>query len=426
MAFKVTSKGHILALLTSVYAFNFIDRQILGVLAPFIAADLGFNDTKIGLLTGFVFATFYTTLALPIAWLADRANRVTIVSVSLAIWSFFTFLSGFATSFMALALMRIGVAIGEAGGSPPSHSILSDLYGRDERSRAMGIFSLGIPIGVALACFIAAALSGANEVNWRLIFFVVGLPGILMAIILKFCVDEPKRGQKEGDEAAPQLPFKEGLKKLFTVKSYWAACFGIAFASFGSYAMSAFGIAFATRIYEGLSYPVFLTIVGIVSGTMYFGGVYIGGIAAERMAARNVAGYGWSALLGSLLCGVCVMASLWAPNFITHVLLYGFALFFSGFYLGPSFSLAQNLAPVSMRATSSAVFFFVLNMIALGGGPTVIGALSDYLAQDHGPALGLKYALTWLVVSYVLSIAAYALTIRWLPADWAKMEANPN
>ena len=406
--------------------FNFIDRQILGVLAPFIAEDLGFNDTKIGLLTGFVFATFYTTLALPIAWLADRANRVTIVSVSLAIWSFFTFLSGFATSFVALALMRIGVAIGEAGGSPPSHSMLSDLYARDERSRALGIYSLGIPIGVALAYFIAAALSSSDDVNWRLIFFVVGAPGILMALFLKFCVAEPKRGQMDEGAAAPQqIPFKQGLKKLLTVKSYWAACLGIAFASFGSYATSAFGIVFAVRMYEGISYPTFLVALGVISSTMYLGGVYFGGIFAERLARKGASGYAKAALIGSFLAGLCIMAFVWSPHFYLFLLFNGLSLFFSGFYIGPSFSLAQNLAPLSMRATSSAVFFFVLNMIALGGGPTIIGALSDHFAAEYGAAGGLRIALSMLIFSYALSGIAYVLAMRWLPADWARAHPEP-
>ena len=180
-------RSFVLALLTLVYGFNFVDRQIVGILAPYIQADLGISNTQLGLLIGLAFATFYTLVAIPIAWLADRYNRVNILSISLAMWSGFTALTGLATNFTQIALARAGVGIGEAGGSPPSHSIISDLYAKHERAGALGVYSMGIPFGIMAAYLITAMLMGQTneEVDWRRIFIILGLLGVGLAVVLK-------------------------------------------------------------------------------------------------------------------------------------------------------------------------------------------------------------------------------------------------
>lgn len=414
------SRNYVLGMLTLVYAFNFIDRQILGILAPFIANDLGFDDSRIGLLTGFYFALFYTSLALPIAWLADRANRVTIICISLAVWSAFTILSGFAVSFAMLAFMRIGVAIGEAGGSPPSHSILSDLYPRNQRARALGIYSLGIPMGIMLAYFASAALAGTSDVNWRLILIVVGVPGVVIAALLRLTIQDPPRGQMDQVAEADKVPFWAAMRQLITVRAYWAMCLGIAFASFAGYAINSFIVAYVVRSFGGIPIPTLLITLGAINGTMYAAGVYAGGVLADRWAKKTVAGYALGPLIGVSVAGVMLVMALLTANYVFFLVCMTVFLFFAGFYLGPSFSVAQNLAPVSVRSTSSAVFFFVLNMIALGGGPTITGMLSDHFAQTHGVAVGLKYALMTLSVPLVLSAVGFALAARWLPADWRR------
>ena len=173
-------RAFVLVLLTIVYGFNFIDRQIVGILAPFIQQDLGLSNTQLGLLIGLAFATLYTTVAIPLAWLADRYNRVNILSIALATWSGFTALTGLANNFFQIAIARMGVGIGEAGGSPPSHSIISDLYAKEERAGALGVYSMGIPLGIMAAYFATAALMGTSveEVNWRRIFIFLGLTGL--------------------------------------------------------------------------------------------------------------------------------------------------------------------------------------------------------------------------------------------------------
>jgi MFS family permease len=188
-----------LALLTVVYGFNFVDRQILGILAPFIQEDLGLTNTQLGVLSGFLFALFYTFVAIPIAWLADRYSRVNILSIALATWSGFTALTGLAGNFMQIGLARMGVGIGEAGGSPPSHSIISDMYPKEERAGALGVYSMGIPFGIMAAYFVTAWIIGPSQeegtvVDWRKIFIFLGATGVALAVIVKLVLREPVRG----------------------------------------------------------------------------------------------------------------------------------------------------------------------------------------------------------------------------------------
>lgn len=443
---KLKNRGSILALLTLVYVFNFIDRQIVGVLAPFIKADLGLSGTEIGLLTGFVFALFYTVIGIPIASLVDNTktfsagsfrikfDRVTIIALSLATWSFFTMMTGFAGGFIALAVLRIGVAVGEAGCSPPSHSLLSDLYAPNERAKALGTYALGIPFGVMLAYFAAAFFAGGGTVDWRLAFVVIGVLGIPVAVITKVMVPEPERGRMDGPKTEP-LPFKKALAELATIPSYWTMALGIAFASFGSYAVNAF---LTLYIYGeptaevGAWMGAFVTVplqplligLGIGNAIFYASGTYLGGVVADHFGKKNVSAY---ALVPAATISISAVAAVvaWTASSPT-VFFVGLSvyIFFLGFYLGPSFSVAQNLAKVSVRATSTAVFFFVLNLIALGGGPSVTGFLYDHFASTSGDQLvGLRTALLALTVAYGLSVVMFLVSAKLLPKDWAKAQS---
>lgn len=419
-----SKRGYVLGLLTLVYAFNFVDRQIIGILAPAISADLGLSDGDIGWLTGLVFALFYTAVGLPIAWLADRANRVTIVAAALATWSFFTFVSSFATSFLFLALMRIGVAVGEAGGSPPSHSMLSDLYDKTERGRALGIYSLGIPFGYLIAYAVSAALVAGENVDWRLTLIVLGLPGILLAAVIKLTIKEPQRGVLDAAGAKAGVPFFEALGRLFRIPSYWGMCLGISFASFAGYAVATFAYTYIRRAFPDLGAVHILVVLGLVNGIAYGAGTFAGGALADRFAKRSVAAYPLVSAFGSFVAILAFTAGLWTGQWAVFVALLCAYVFFLGFYLGPSFSVAQTLAPIEVRATSTAVFFFVLNLIALGGGPTITGELSDAFAQSRGAEEGLRLALTWLIVPGLMAVAAFLVTAKTLPRDWARSQAS--
>jgi MFS family permease len=367
----------VLVLLTIVYGFNFIDRQIVGILAPFIQKDLGLSNTQLGLLIGLAFAALYTTVAIPLAWLADRYNRVNILSIALATWSGFTALTGLATNFAQIAIARMGVGIGEAGGSPPSHSIISDMYSKEERAGALGVYSMGIPLGIMAAYFITAVLMGSSpeEVDWRRIFIFLGLTGIALAIVLRLVVREPVRGAMEFEEKVEiiQPPFVESLKILLKIPAWWAMCFGIAFGSFAAYATSAFHTKFLIALDPTFNIQKLVIILGIINGVAYVGGTYFGAKLADRWGKKDIRVYGWLPAVTILLCLPIGILSYWAPSVEMNLVWTSLFLVFIGVYLGPSFAIAQTLAPIKMRAMSTALFFFILNMIALGGGPTFTG-----------------------------------------------------
>ncbi len=420
---------YILILLTIVYAFNFIDRQIIGILAPYIQADLKLNDGQLGLLAGFYFALFYTFVGIPIAWLADRYNRVTIVSVCLALWSGFTAASGLAGNFLQLSLARMGVGIGEAGGSPPSHSMISDLFPKEERGKALGIYALGIPFGIMIAYFASALLLGQPSLDWRAVFIAVGIPGVLFAGFLKLNIKEPTRGAMDTVHAnVTKVSVWTALKQLLTIPSWWGMCAGISLSSFGAYALSAFVIVFLVREYPeattAANMPLLLIIFGLINGVAYGGGAFVGGMIADKWGRVTKGGYALTPAWGMLIASPCLILSFWVGNLPFALLLIAVYLFFSGFFLGPSFSVAQTLAPISVRAMSTAIFFFVLNLVALGGGPSYVGFVSDAFAKTYGELEGLRLAMTTLAVPYALSIIAFFLTARTLPGDWLKSEAR--
>ena len=426
---KTPSKNYrtmVLVLLTVVYGFNFIDRQIVGILAPFIQKDLGLTNTELGLLIGLAFAVFYTLVAIPIAWLADRYNRVNILSMALAIWSGFTALTGLAGNFMQIGLARMGVGIGEAGGSPPSHSIISDLYPKEERAGALGVYSMGIPLGIMAAYFATASLMGSSgeDVDWRRIFIALGITGVGLAVIVRLVLREPVRGAMEFDNHAEivQPPFMESLRGLLKIPAWWSMCFGIAFGSFVSYASSAFQTKYIMALDPSFDFQTLVIILGIINGTTYAGGAFFGAKLADKWGATNVRAYGW---LPAIAIGVCLpvgIASFWVPTVVGHLALTTVFLLFLGIYLGPSFAIAQTLAPINMRAMSTALFFFILNMIALGGGPTFTGWLIDVFKEGNADLEAMRYAMTVTCLMFIPSIVSFLMVARVLPNDWAAAE----
>lgn len=480
-------KGRALALwlLTLVYAFNFIDRQIIGIVSPFIKEDLGFTDAQLGWLKGFAFAVVYCTFAIPIAILADRFNRVKIVTISLAVWSGFTALTGIANTFFTMLLARMGVGIGEAGGSPPSHSIISDLYNKEERATALGVYSLGIPFGIMFAYFAAGSLIAS--VGWRGTLIVLGVVGIILAAVVLLVVKEPERGAMDTDTASEDseksrtyvslregmqnssmmpryvifgillaltfipaiqgvfhwsiaigsllifalafwLSVQPGIKVLLTIPSWWLMCFGIAFVSFGGYAISNWGIDYLARWDPTLMEPERFRNLnmwfGLMNGVAYGLGTYGGAKLADILGKNSVRAYGW--LPGVvLIVGVpALLYAFWVESLVLHLVLITVYLVAAGFYLGPSFAIAQTLAPIRMRAMSTALFFFILNMIALGGGPTVVGIMSSALEPVHGEVHSLRLAITWLWLPYLIGIICFILAAVTLPKDWADAEAR--
>jgi MFS family permease len=418
----------VLILLTIVYGFNFIDRQIVGILAPFIQEDLSLTNTELGLLIGLAFAVFYTTVAIPIAWLADRYNRVNILSIALATWSGFTALTGLATNFVQIGLARMGVGIGEAGGSPPSHSIISDMYPKEERASALGVYAMGIPIGVMAAYFVTAALIGtsSDDVNWREIFVFLGVSGILLAIIVKLVIREPVRGAMEFNEQREitKPPFVESLKTLLRIPAWWAMCFGIAFGSFVSYSKSAFHTKYLVTLDPSFDFQTLVIILGVINGITYAGGAFFGARLADKWGKRDIRAYGWLPAISITLCLPIGIAAWWSPTVEMNLIFTSFFLLFMGIYLGPSFAIAQTLAPIHMRAMSTALFFFILNMIGLGLGPSISGWMIDLFNTNYGNVESIRYAMTVTSLMFIPSIISFLIVARKLPKDWADAEKN--
>ena len=418
-------RNFVLVLLTIVYGFNFIDRQIMGILAPFIQKDLGLTNTELGLLIGLAFAVFYTLVAIPIAWLADRYSRVNILSIALATWSGFTALTGLANNFIQIGLARMGVGIGEAGGSPPSHSIISDLFPKEERASALGVYSMGIPLGIMAAYFVTASLMGSSgDVDWRRIFIVLGLTGVGLALVVKLVLKEPVRGAMELGATAEikKPPFQESLKELMKIPAWWAMCFGIAFGSFVSYSKSAFQTKYLVTLDPSFDFQTLVIILGIMNGTTYAAGAFFGARLADKWGKKDIRAYGWLPAISIALCLPVGLITWWVPSIEVHLIFATLFLLLIGIYLGPSFAIAQTLAPIHMRAMSTALFFFILNMIALGGGPTFSGWIMDIFKENFNDLESIRYAMTVTSFVFVPSVISFLLVSKYLPKDWKEAE----
>lgn len=415
---------YVLAILTLVYTFNFVDRQIIAIVSPAIKEELGLSDSTLGLLKGLAFAVLYTTLGIPIAWLADRKRRVNIVAISLAVWSAFTALSGMASNAVQLALARVGVGVGEAGGSPPSHSIISDYFPKEKRSTALALYSLGIPFGQMLA-FLGGGWVLEN-LGWRKAFFVVGLPGIILAIVLKLTVREPVRGAKDAGAPSPPVSFRDGVRALLSIPSFWGLLVGATAASFTGYGVGMWAVDFFKRAYAIPAEAIqTITIpLGILNGVAYGVGTFLGGMLTDRFGEKSKGAYALIPGLGMLLTIPAGLLQLWAPT--SSMALFWTAPFLIGLglYLGPTWALVQTLAPANMRAFAVAFMFFILNIIALGLAPLWVGGLSDLFASGYGEVTGLRLALTTLVLSSSIAVAAFFWTARKIPGDWARATAK--
>ena len=406
-------RRYVLVLLTLVYALNFIDRQILVILQESIKVDMDLSDSQLGLLTGFAFAIFYVSVGIPIARWADVGNRRNIVSLAVAVWSGMTALSGFTQNFWQLLMARIGVGVGEAGGSPPSHSMISDYYPVEQRGSALSFYSTGVYLGILFGFLIGGWIN--SEFGWRVAFFVVGVPGFLVALLVRLTIREPVRGGLEGRALEAPATFGETLRTLKGFGSFKLFAVAAGLNAFSSYGIGNFTPSFLIRSHGFTSLEVG-TSLALITGIGGALGTYMGGVLADRYGANDKRWYLWI----SGIPAACSVPLMFTAVFIGDPRLALGFLFFAtmlgAFYLGPTIAISHTLVSPSMRAMASAILFFILNLIGLGLGPLVVGMISDLLAPAYGSE-SLRYALG--IVSFVnlLSAAFFFLAARKLLAD---------
>jgi predicted MFS family arabinose efflux permease len=393
-------KRYVLFILTGVYAFNFIDRQILVILQEPIKADLDLSDTQLGLLTGFAFALLYVTLGLPIARYADKNNRKNIVSISLVVWSAMTALSGMAQNFVQLLLARVGVGVGEAGGSPPAHSIISDYYEPEKRATALSIYSTGVYIGIGLGFLIGGVI--AQNYGWRMALYALGIPGILYAVLVWFTVKEPIKGRMDkATTNEKEYSFREVVSILLQKKTFIFLSLATGFQSFGNYAIGNWLAPFLGR-----THGMDLATIGITLGLIAaFGGglgTFMGGYLTDKMAKKDIRWYFWLPALAIVINIPLAIFVFFGENVQAILGVLVVSYFLSALYLGPAIAVTHNLVSAKMRAFSSAVLFFVLNTIGLGFGPLVIGMLSDWLEPTYGTD-ALRWAFTCTFITGLIA-----------------------
>lgn len=420
----------VLAMLILAYTFNFLDRQILGILAKPIKEEFGLTDAQFGLMGGLAFALLYTTLAIPIAWLADRCSRVWIMTAALTLWSGFTALCGFVGSFSHLFLARMGVGIGEAGGVAPAYSLISDYFPKHQRARALAAYAFGIPLGTAAGTLVGGLL--AVHYGWRTAFIVVGLLGVLLAPLFRLVVRDPPRGGADRVldappvPPAPAAPLGQVVKLLAVKPSFWLLALGAASSSVCGYGVAAWLPSFFMR---SLGLTLAQT-AWYYSGIAFLGGVigiWMGGVMADRLGAKSKAGYPLTPAVAFLISVPCFLLAMNSGSLVGGFggqasLALAFVIFLvpTGLnlaWLGPITAAVQHLAPAPMRTTTSALFLLINNLLGIAVGVYYFGAVSDLLKPTFG-AESLRWAIYTGMGFYLLAALLFFLASRRLERDW--------
>lgn len=406
----------VVAVLAITYMLNFVDRQLLSILAEPVKLDLALSDTQLGMLTGLTFALFYTVFGIPIAALADRWNRVRIIAIACGIWSLFTAASGMASSFLTLALARMGVGVGEAGCSPPSYSVIADYFPPEKRGRALFLYMLGVPIGSVVGAMAGAWI--AAHYGWRAAFVAVGIAGLVFAPLILLLVREPRRGQSDPSAsivtAAARTEGRASTRAAFAFffRSPTIVLNAIAsgLTAFVSYGIINWAPAFLGRV-QHMTLPEIASHYGLaIGGAMVLAGI-LGAVVSDRLGARNPVHYALMPGLGLVITTPFLFGFTLAGSWQVSLAFLFVPLVLTNIYLVPAIALLQNRTPQQYRATASALVLFLINLIGLGCGPLFVGMVSDALEPTFG-ADALRYALQWLTPFIVLAVA-FQLATAW-------------
>jgi len=403
------SASVVLALLLVAYIFNYLDRQILAILASGIRADLHLDDAQFGLLAGPPFAILYSVLGIPFAFLADRTSRSRVIAAAVAFWSAFTGLCGTASSFLQFFVFRMGVGIGEAGGVAPSYALIADYFEPRRRARALAIFSLGVPIGLSLGMLLGAYI--AHAVSWRAAFFTMGIAGLILAPVMLIVVRDVPRP----NVAAP-APISQVFPMLARKPVFWLMAFAASSSSLCGYGLATWTPSVLERSFQlGLiERGQFMASVVFIGGCA---GVFAGGWLADRLGHRDRGWYARLPAIAWLITAPTFAAGLMAPSLwlAWPLLLIPNAL--NILWLGPVITAVQHLVPRPMRSTASASFLLINNLIGLGVGPYLIGAISDALKHSYG-AESLRYAAVGCTLFYLLAAALMLTCVSKLRSNW--------
>nr|WP_321362469.1 MFS transporter [uncultured Hyphomonas sp.] len=416
-----SSRAYVLALLTLVYTFNHIDRQILVILLEPIKADLNLNDTQLGLLSGLAFAAFYATLGIPIAMWADRGDRRNIITLALAVWSGMTAFSGLAQNYWHLLIARMGVGVGEAGGTPPATSIISDLYGPKERATALGIYTTGIGIGI-LAGFIIGGIV-YEAWGWRAAFFLAGIPGLLLALLVRFTLKEPVRGAVEARSDAGQAPtLKQTLAFIGGQTSFLFLLAGCCLICISANAFLVFTSSHLQRTYGVGPGDVSIPLGILIGGVGGVGAVVVGRLC-DRLSANDLRWRPWTIAACAALALPFAWMFLQAPS-IELAYAWNIVPSFIGLvYASIAYTASQELVGLRMRSFASAFMLFCLTLIGIGGGPTLAGWLSTHFSEA-GSTTPLKSALEIILALNAVSVVFLFLSGRTYDRDAKRAAAT--
>ena len=407
--------NYALGLLLAVFVVNFLDRQVVAILLQAIKLDLGLSDTQLGAFSGIAFAALYSTLGIPLARWADRGVRRSIIALALLVWSGMTALQGFAPSFFWLIAARVGVGIGEAGCTPPAHSLIADLFEPRRRATALAIYSLGIPLGGAIG--LAGGGWLRETFDWRTALMIVGLPGLGLALLVRLTLREPTRGWWEGGRAAETPPSLSDVARVLRARSSFVhmAFAGALHALYG-YGAGTFLPIFFERVHRLPPLEIGYSL-GAIAASAGVLGTFLGGWLTDRVSGRDMRWYAWLPALGTGIYIPCAFVLYLWPDPRGALALAVLPALVAGLHLGPTFAIAQALVPPQMRAQAAAVLLLILNLVGMGLGPQLVGLLSDLLAPRFG-AESIRWALLGTIVAGASwSIVHYALAARTLRED---------
>ncbi len=422
------ARAWVLGVLCFVYVLNFLDRQLLSILAKPIQDDLHITDGQLGLITGLYFALFYTLIAIPVGWFADKTNRVKVLSFACFLWSAATIACGLAKTYPQLVIARMTVGVGEAGGVPPSYAIISDYFPSGTRGRALGIYNMGPPIGMALGVAFGASI--ADAYSWRDAFVLVGAIGVITAIVVFLFVKEPKRGGLDVAKAGESAPaakisaakFWPTCKMFFTRPVLFLMALGSGATQFVTYAVINFTTLFLMRE-KGMTLGEVAIYYALLVGVCVSAGMYASGRLVDWLGKRSKTAYAYVPAVGLMLAVPFFIGFVWAPTWPLALAFLAIPTGLNYFYLSPAVALVQEEVRPNQRVLSGALLLLVMNLIGLGFGPTYLGMASDFFRASH-PDNSLQLAFYTLIPFYFIAVGIFLLLARAIRREAAEAEGN--